>query len=129
MDSQAIDRRRELIDGAWIRSDADGITNYLAEDAVLLPPNQAPLVGRSAINGWLREFFKRYTLTDLSMPERQLTVSGDVAIETSSYSWKLVPKDGSEPIDDEVNWVGIWERRGGREWMEVRGIWNSTIKR
>jgi ketosteroid isomerase-like protein len=129
MDSQAIDRTRELIDGAWIRSDADGITNYLAEDAVLLPPNQAPLVGRSAINGWLREFFKRYTLTDLSMPERQLTVSGDVAIETSSYSWKLVPKDGSEPIYDEVNWVGIWERRGGREWMEVRGIWNSTIKR
>lgn len=129
MATEGLDRARELIDDAWTRSDADGITDYLAEDAVLLPPSQAPLVGRRAINAWLREFFKHYTLTDLSMPERHVTVSGDVAVEASSYRWKLVPKDGGAPVRDEVNWVGIWERRGDRGWVEVRGIWNSTIQR
>lgn len=128
-DASGIDRARELIDAAWTRSDADGITRYLAEDAVLLPPNDTPKTGREAINAWLREFFKHYSMTDLSMPERQITVSGDVAVEASSYRWKLLPKDGGEPIADEVNWVGIWERRGDRGWMEVRGIWNSTLNR
>jgi uncharacterized protein (TIGR02246 family) len=127
MGAEGIDRACELIDAAWTRSDADGITRYLAEDEVLLPPNSAPLVGRDAINAWLRKFFKDYTLTDLAMPERQVTVSGDIAVEASSYRWKLVPKDGGEPIADAVNWVGIWERRGDRGWMEVRGIWNSTL--
>ena len=125
-DASGIDSARELIDKAWTRSDADGITRYLAEDAVLLPPNASPKTGRGAINAWLREFFKHYTMTDLFMPERQVTVSGNVAVEASTYRWKLIPKDGGEPIADEVNWVGIWERRD-YEWREVRGMWNSTL--
>jgi uncharacterized protein (TIGR02246 family) len=128
MSTEGIDHARELIDAAWTRSDADGITKYLAEDAVLLPPNGSPLAGREAITTWLREFFKHYTMRDLAMPERRVTVSGDLAVEASSYRWRLVPKNGGEPIVDEVNWVGIWERRGDRGWMEVRGIWNSTLK-
>lgn len=121
-----IDRARELIDSAWTHDDADGITRYLADNAVLLPPHDSPKVGREVINAWLREFFQHYSMTDLSMPERQVKVSGDLAVETSTYRWKLVPKDGGAPIADEANWIGIWQRGRDGEWMEVRGIWNST---
>ena len=38
MSSPSIDRARKEIDAAWLRSDADGITQHLAEDAVLMPP-------------------------------------------------------------------------------------------
>jgi ketosteroid isomerase-like protein len=125
--TQGIDRARELIDAAWTRSDADGITRYLAEDAVLLPPNDSPITGRGAINAWLREFFKHYSMTDLTMPERLLTVSGNLVVEASRYKWKLIPKAGGDPIVDDVSWVGIWERRADGEWWEVRGIWNSRL--
>ena len=127
MNNQAMEEARERIDAAWTRSDADGITQYLAEDAVLLPPHSAPLVGRPAINAWLREFFQHYTLSDLEMPERQVKVLGDLAVEASTYRWRLIPKDGSSPISDAVNWLGVWERRGDAGWMEVRGMWNSTL--
>ena len=39
--SSEIDLAREQIDAAWLRSDADGITRHLAEDAVLMPPSMA----------------------------------------------------------------------------------------
>jgi ketosteroid isomerase-like protein len=127
MTTEGIDRARNLIDAAWTRSDPDGITRYLAEDAVLLPPNSPPLTGRPAINAWLREFFKHYALTDLERPERRVTLSGDIAVEASSYRWRLVPHDGGPPVSDAVNWMALWERRGDGEWVEVRGMWNSTL--
>lgn len=126
MTNPAIDGIRERIDAAWLRSDADGITRYLAEDAVLLPPHSPRLVGREQINHWLRDFFQHYTMSDLAMPERELTISGDLAFERSVYEWSLVPHQGGEPIRDQANWVGIWRRARDGSWAEVCGIWNSA---
>jgi ketosteroid isomerase-like protein len=125
MSSASIDRAREEIDAAWLRSDADGITQHLADDAILMPPHDQKKVGRQVINGWLRGFFEHYTLTDLAMPEREVTVAGDYAIERSLYEWTLRPKDGTEPLRDQANWIGIW-RRDREGWSEVCGMWNST---
>jgi ketosteroid isomerase-like protein len=127
MNHLSIDAMRERIDAAWLRSDADGITGYLAEDAILLPPNSPRLVGREQINRWLREFFQHYTMTELAMPERELTVVGSLAVERSVYEWSLAAHDGGEPIRDHANWVGVWRQAPDGSWAEVCGIWNSAL--
>jgi uncharacterized protein (TIGR02246 family) len=127
MSREAIDPIRERIDAAWLRSDADGITRYLAEDAILLPPHSPRQVGREQINGWLKELFRHYTMTELAIPERELIVSGDLAFERSLYEWTLTPRDGSQPIRDQANWIGIWKQDADGTWAEVCGIWNSTL--
>ena len=127
MSNEAIDPIRERIDAAWLRSDPDGITRYLAEDAVLLPPHAPALVGREQINRWLGEFFRHYRMSELAMPERELTISGDLAFERSLYEWTLVPLEGGEPLRDQANWVGIWRRGPDGVWAEVCGIWNSAL--
>jgi uncharacterized protein (TIGR02246 family) len=127
MSREAIDPLRQQIDAAWLKSDADGITRYLAEDAILLPPHGPRQVGREQINSWLKELFRLYTMTDLAMPERELAISGDLAFERSLYEWTLTPRDGSQPIRDQANWVGIWKRDSNGTWAEVCGIWNSTL--
>jgi uncharacterized protein (TIGR02246 family) len=127
MSKESIDPMRERIDAAWLRSDADGITNYLADDAVLLPPNSPRLLGREQINQWLREFFRHYTMTELAMPERELTVSGNLAFERSVYEWTLTPRDGGELIRDQANWIGIWKQSPDGSWAEVCGMWNSAL--
>jgi ketosteroid isomerase-like protein len=109
-----------------LRSDADGITQHLAEDAVLMPPHDTKRVGRNTINAWLRGFFEHYTMTDLAMPEREVTMAGDWAIERSLYEWTLRPKDGSAPLQDQANWIGIWRRERDGTWSEACGMWNST---
>jgi uncharacterized protein (TIGR02246 family) len=125
--SREIDSARQQIDAAWLRSDADGITRYLAEDAVLMPPNGPKQVGRQAINAWLKGLFEHYTMTELEMPERELTVAGDFALERSLYEWLLVPKGEGRPIRDQANWVGIWRRAANGTWSEICGIWNSAL--
>jgi uncharacterized protein (TIGR02246 family) len=127
MSKESIDPMRERIDAAWLRSDADGITRYLAEDAMLLPPNSSPLAGREQIKSWLQEFFRHYAMTELAMPERQLTISGSLAFERSVYEWTLTPLGGGEAIYDRANWVGIWQQDANGSWAEVCGIWNSAL--
>jgi ketosteroid isomerase-like protein len=127
MNHLSIDTIRERIDAAWLRSDADGITGYLADDAILLPPNSPRLVGREQINHWLREFFQHYTMTELTMPERELTVVGSLAVERSLYHWTLLPREAGEPVQDQANWIGIWRQAPDGSWSEVCGIWNSAL--
>ena len=127
MRTEAIDRAREQIDAAWVRGDADGITRYLAEDAILMPPHDAKKVGRQQINSWLRQFFQHFSMTELAMPERQVIASGDWAFEVTLYEWTLVPKAGGQAVRDQANWVGIWRRGRDGSWLETQGIWNSTL--
>jgi ketosteroid isomerase-like protein len=127
MSKESINPIRERIDAAWLRSDADGISRHLAEDAILLPPHAPRQIGREQINGWLKELFRHYTMTELAMPERELTVAGNMAFERSLYEWTLTPRDGGEPIRDQANWVGIWKQGPNGTWEEICGIWNSTL--
>jgi hypothetical protein len=64
-------------------------------------------------------------MTDLAMPERDVTMAGEYAIERSLYEWTLRPKDGGSPIQDQAN-IGIWHRAGDGMWSETCGMWNST---
>ena len=127
MGTEPIDRARKQIDAAWLTDDADGITRHLEEDAILMPPHDSKKVGRQQINTWLRQFFQQFSMTELSMPEREVMISGDWAFEVSRYEWTLVPKGGGEAVRDQANWVGIWRRRGDGTWVEAKGIWNSTL--
>jgi uncharacterized protein (TIGR02246 family) len=127
MSKESIDVIRQQIDAAWLRSDADGITSGLAEDAVLLPPHSPRQVGRQQINSWLKEFFRHYRMTELAMPERELTISGSLAFERGLYEWSLAPLGGGEVVRNQANWVGIWRKDADGTWAEVCGIWNSVL--
>jgi len=127
MSRESIDRARKEIDAAWLTGDADGITRHLAEDAVLMPPNDAPITGRQQINVWLRGFFEHFAMPELKMPERELILAGDWAFERSLYEWTITPKGVGEVTHDRANFVALWRNGPDGVWQEVRGIWNSTL--
>ncbi len=49
----------------------------MAEDAILMPPNVSKIVGRQQINTWIRQFFEFFSMTELSMPEREVVLAGE----------------------------------------------------
>jgi len=126
MGTEPIDHAREQIDKAWLTDDADGITQYMAEDAILMPPNVSKIVGRQQINTWIRQFFEFFSMTELSMPEREVVLTGEWAFEVAQYEWTLVPKGGGEAVHDQVNWIGIWRLADGT-WVQTKGMWNSSL--
>jgi ATP-binding cassette, subfamily B, bacterial len=81
MSSPSVDRAREEIDAAWLRSDADGITQHLAEDAMLMPPHDTSLAALLTI-GVLCALFARVALHTVegAVSLGDLAIFGGVAL-------------------------------------------------
>lgn len=125
--------RAEVVaaDSAWQAAasageDLDAIVSYLAEDAVMIPPNEPPVRGRDAI--------RRYIAAGLETPGfsvswRTLDVtmgpSGDLAYMTHINRFAAENPSG-ELVTFRGRGVTIWERDGSGEWKCVLDIWNQA---
>lgn len=123
---KSIDQARKEIDAAWLSEDADVIIAHTADDMILMPPNVGMQSGKEEIRSFLQGFFDYFTMTELKTIEREIIVSGDWAFERGLYEWVIVQEDSGEEINDQVNFIGIWQRQSDGMWKEVRAIWNST---
>src|SRR5262245_7107300 len=90
-------------------ADADGIADtFYAFDAVVLPPNHEPIVGRDAIRAFLRAFFagadRRCTIA-----LTRIETTGALASIIGTYTATVCFPDGSV-IHDTGNLLETWRR-------------------
>src|SRR5688572_14480627 len=71
-DSVVLRRILEQADAAVSAEDGDGYVALIANDAVLMPPNEPPVVGAEAIRAWNRAQFEQLTIDVTSVPEEQV---------------------------------------------------------
>ena len=127
---QAIDANN----AAWARLTAAGHADSLAQfyhsNAVLLPPNMAPVRGLEAI----RAFFA--VLNTMSSPPPTLTLRaesvwarGPLAVELGRwhFAWPAGAKrPPGAPAADSGKYIVRWVEENGR-WLMVEDIWNSDV--
>jgi ketosteroid isomerase-like protein len=107
--------------------DADrvALAALYTEDAQLLPPNRAPVVGREAVlsfwTGGDRKMQVETTLTSL-----QVEAHGDTAIEVGRAVLEAIGADGTRSRLDQSKYIVIWKREGG-SWKVHRDIFNSDL--
>jgi ketosteroid isomerase-like protein len=103
--------------------DFKGAAALYAEDAIVLPPNQAAVEGRAAIQAFLEAFppFSNFQLKSLEIEGR-----GDLAYERGTNSMTVTPA-GAAPIEDRGKYVAIWRKQADGSWKCVRDIWNSDL--
>ena len=125
---------RERIDKthlAWLdamkTNDASALGRLVADDAVLMPPNESPVVGRAAIVKWFGAVVSQARTTGVEVPFREVIVTGDYGIERGSFVWRLSPAGGGPPFESRGNFLAIYERQPDGEWKAIRNIWNSTV--
>jgi ketosteroid isomerase-like protein len=118
----------------WARLTAGGHADSLAElyhpDAVMLPPNMAPVRGKEAIRGFLA------VLNSMSSPPPTLAVraesvwaSGPMAVELGRwhFAWPAGAKrPPGAPAVDSGKYLIRWVNENGR-WLMVQDIWNSDV--
>ncbi|HEV8305996.1 MAG TPA: DUF4440 domain-containing protein [Gemmatimonadales bacterium] len=109
---------------------ADSIAEFYAANAVLMPPNMAPMHGKDSI----RMFFA--VLNTMSSPPPTLTLraetvwgSGSLAVEKGRwvFAWPAgAARPPGAPAVDSGKYMVRWEQQNGR-WLMVDDIWNSDV--
>jgi uncharacterized protein (TIGR02246 family) len=105
--------------------DAAAVIRFYADDAVLLPPNGAPVVGKDAIRARYEEGFRHFRFA-ISSSSEETHVFGDWAFDRGTTTGKTIPKmdESSRQIHDK--YVMILHRESGGAWKIARLIWNAA---
>jgi len=110
---------------------AEGYASFFAEDAVLLPPNAAPVSGRAAIRDWQERSQKDATHRTLpeSVSEDELQVSGGLVIYRSTLKGQRVAKAGGEPEAFESKYFDVLRRKADGGYEFTRRMWSSNLSK
>ena len=108
----------------WNGGDLSGLGTHLAEDAVLMQPDGAPLEGRQAI---LAAIVDNY---DFKLMQQTATVDEVAAIGNMAYArgaWTVEPTAaaGDEAPTMNGKWSAIYKRGPDGGWQTWRWIWNQ----
>ena len=123
--------RKALAEGylRWIDAtkakDVDAVLKLYTDDAVVLPDGAEIATGKDAI----RQFYQKWyagldKLEQQQFTEKDLALSGDLAIQTAEYSG-VVNAAGKEVAFKGKNLV-IWKRQSDGSWKIFRDIWNGS---
>ncbi len=104
-------------------NDWKGLAAFYADDATRLPPNQAAVQGRAAIQASLEAFppFSNFQVQVLEIEGR-----GDLAYARGTYSLTVTPA-GAAPIEDRGKYIEIWRKQADGAWKILRLITNSDL--
>lgn len=103
-----------------IRSaDTQALAAMYAEDAVVMPPNHAPVKGRADIAA----LFKGYTDAGFTLKLTPAATWMDGALAVRSGSYVLLDKEQKEA--EHGKWMEAWRKGEDGNWLMVRDMWNS----
>ena len=107
---------------AWIAGDASAVADFYAGDAILLPQNQPPIIGKDAIRSGFETFFEQFSVSG-SSEILELEVGGDWAYMRGTYTITVTPKAGGPPVEeDRGNWLWIVKRQPDGAWKIFRAM-------
>jgi uncharacterized protein (TIGR02246 family) len=116
---------------ATLARGAEGYASFFAQDAVLLPPNAAPVSGRDAIREWQERSQKEATHRAVpeAVSEDELQVAADLVLYRGTLRGRRVSKGGGEAEPFENKIFDVLRRRpdGGYEFL--RRMWSSNLAR
>jgi ketosteroid isomerase-like protein len=117
---QAIAAVNRRFEEAVNRGDMAAACEVYTQDAKILPPDAAMIMGRGAIQGFWQQAAAALGLKRVQLKTVQLTKSGDTAYEIGEAVLGL--QSGSAT----AKYVVVWQRGAGGEWRWAVDIWNMN---
>ena len=115
----------EAYDAATNAADAEAYGMLYAEDAISMPPNAMPLVGRAAIVADAVENWEEMTPSLESRSEGNYMM-GDLAVEYGTYRFSGTSKESGAVMTVEGKYVAVFKKQADGSWQIIRDIWNSN---
>ena len=105
--------------------DAALAASYYAEDAVVIPPGQAMVQGRAAIEAFWKAGIEQGGVRDASVETIKAESSGDIGYEIGSFVLTVNGPDGN-PVQEHGRYIELLKRGADGKWYSTAGIWNSA---
>jgi len=109
---------------AFNAADQDAIAATIAEDAIEMHPDGAPLAGRSAIMQGMAEDLKAMTSTQTATVDEAI-VRGDLGFSRGTWSIRATPKGGGAEQIRNGKWMVVSKRQADGSWQTWRWMWNQ----
>jgi ketosteroid isomerase-like protein len=92
-----------------------------AADAVLLPPNEAPVTGTSAIRSYWAQMWPMNASLVITPATVRISQAGDMATETGTWTFSST----SPAMTDNGKYLVTWTKMNG-EWKITHDMWSSN---
>lgn len=115
---------------ATFKEGPEGYARFFAEDGAVLPPDEAPVVGRAAIKEWMKRTLAEaaYVTRPEGVTQDDLKVTGNLAVARSTVRGKRTPKSGGEPIPFETKYLDVLRKTSDGRWEFVYRMWNNNLR-
>ncbi len=112
----------------WATHDLEKITAHYADDAVLIVPGAAAVVGRTAIHDGMKTMASDpATSLKFSATKVEVARSGDIAWTEGDYTLTLNDPQTKKTIDDHGSYVTTYRKQPDGTWKAVVDIATSTV--
>jgi len=127
-----IEQEAEIIrqtHAAWadaeVAGDMAAALSYLWDDAILQPPDAAPLTSRAAVTAFYEAMFELPMVSMiLESPKVSVAASGDLAAIWGNLIFTLARQDGNAV--DTLKFMAVYEKRGGEKWKVAANSWSAN---
>ena len=108
---------------------ADRVAALFTDNARLFCPHQPPMVGKSAILMYFKNFYNQFTPTNFELspdiPENAATAKS-WAFDRGTYAMSVVSKGGGPMIDDYGEYLVILQRQSDGSWRVACAMYTSS---
>jgi uncharacterized protein (TIGR02246 family) len=123
-DIVALRKLAEEWHAGWIAGNAEALLALYADDPVLMPQNQAAVIGKEAIRALYASVFEQFSVKGRGQLV-EIVVTGDWGYLWSTYILTATAKESGEVIEDNGKSVFIVRRQRNGSWKITRLITNS----
>lgn len=123
---EAITAVSEARADAFNNSDAEEISRYFTEDALLMPPGKPVMRGRDSVKAYYQSIFDKYEPELTISRYEEVRVSGDLAYGRGIARVALTPIQGGEPLVSTSTYLNILELQPDGTWKTTHDIWNHS---
>jgi uncharacterized protein (TIGR02246 family) len=127
-DLEALNTLQRQVDAAIIAGDTESYVDLIADDAVLMPPDAPPVIGKDAIRSWSDQMSRQFRFQAYKAVDHEVIVAGKWAFRRATADWTLTPAAGGQPIHDSGKFIIIYERQPDGSWRVARDIWNGNAR-
>jgi ketosteroid isomerase-like protein len=120
-DEKAVRDADEAWSKAALSGDVAKTVSYYADNAIVLPPNEAAVTGKDAIRNLWKGFLDSLQSISWNTTRVEVSKSGDLAATTGTY--ELTMKDGTK---DHGKYCEVWKKNGAT-WKVTTDMFSSDL--